>query len=686
MTYESDEYTPSQDPREAQSETSGQTSGIRLEDVSAGRDAFIAGRDNYIYYITGLEQLRPHPVARHSVLSERLFVQPRMRSTNPTPEPFSADSMSGPGVLVITSDGSSGRRTAALKQLDRWLPADRPIFELFPDWEQPEVSRIPCRPGVGYLLNLTGVQEPLDTSFFENLPDYAEKARSSGTCLVIIAGEHLSNGALAATSELATVPVLQLLRPPALDVALRRIANHPERHARTAWLREGESIFAGKLGGDQSPEEAVRFADIVIQSKGPEDTESLDRYLGWEHKLAQWFGGSDSDAPEKRAQQISAACLDGAPARVVLDAADALLASPSLNWPARVGGPLAGADDTQRCKAAEIDFAQDGTVSISASRPGISHALLRHLWRNRPQLVPVLSDWFSEISKPRGIAEGHLSRLAEVLTAVAATEGPDAVLELTQEWLRADRARYTDLAVDVLSRLAVNPATGSRVRRELSGWARGHTMPERQRAVVSVCRGALGRDYPSIALKRLEYVLDENTIPEVRQEAVASLRHMLADWELSARALKTIVEWVCAPQASERSGKMFLEIFDHTTATDSLAPIRGLLALEGTAGRSVRQLLSDGWRAVWRRVELRHQASHILDRWCEAADANELPPVAVEEIISVIFTEHADALGDDLDRVIGGSSPFRANLRTRFVEQVRESAARRSYGDTQQVA
>ncbi|MGO4747159.1 hypothetical protein AB4212_00685, partial [Streptomyces sp. 2MCAF27] len=387
---------------------------------------------------------------------------------------------------------------------------------------------------------------------------------------------------------------------------------------------------------------------------------------------------------------IAAAFLDGARVRTVLDAADSLLADPEIHWPVRQGGPLAGAGGSQRCVDAELDYSPDGVVSITKHHPGIDRALLGHVWRERPQLVPVLTRWLSAISQPKGIADACLPRLAQVLTTLAESEGADVVLDLTQNWLRNGSVRYTQLVVDVLDELAVNPVLGPEVRKVLTQWADGHSTPERQLAVVKVCERKLVREFTSVALTRLKYVLEStwkkkartDEDEKAREAALTVLKSLLGDTGLSARVLKTLVDWTMpennASEKVELSRAAFLDVFALDDAESSPSPVALLLSTEAEHGAAVRELLRNGWQATWHCPELRERAAEVLGRWCDAAEAGELPGDAVEEIVAVVFSAQADVMGGELDRLIAGTAPFRARLRTRLFHVVRETAARRA--------
>ncbi|MGY1435258.1 hypothetical protein [Streptomyces reniochalinae] len=537
---------------------------------------------------------------------------------------------------------------------------------------------------------MTGSQSPLSSKFIQQLPGYAQRAKEISSCLMIVATEYVAGPLLTPGQSEAAVPTIKVDRPQPVDVVRRRIETAPDpvQRSRVAWLQSGQSDFAELLNGDESPGEAVRLAEIMLAADGPNDREAVDQYRGWKHKLTEWFGGDDESAPAVRARQIAAACLDGADGRIVLDAADLLLPYEEFNWPRSIGGPLAGADEAQRCEAADLHFA-NGKISINHKRPGAGPALLRHVWRTRPQVVPLLRRWLGEISGPKGIAAGYLDKIAEALGSVAESEGVGVVLELIEQWLEADSAQHTNLACDVLAQLSLDPANGARVRQELGGWAKAITKPDRQRAVITVCRGKMGKEYPSIALKRMQYVLERESGESIRQEAVTTVAVLLTDPDQGARTLKTLSDWATGDVPDGRHRTLFLNAFDQSGSAleeRNTDPALGLLARDGELGQAVQSLLQKGWGAVWASPGLRPRASRVLARWAAAAEAGLLPADAVEAVISAIFAEQADALSDDLDRVIGGEGAFRRQLRGAFVQTVRDRADRGSRDEARQVA
>ncbi|MFG3259887.1 hypothetical protein [Streptomyces sp. NPDC048172] len=669
-------------------ERPGPARTVNLEKVHIGRDANIAAGDLVQFF--GLHQLFPHKIGRSGVLADDRYVKPHVNVPRPELAPPAPDSAHGPGVMFVVGEPHSGRRTTALHLLDRWLP--RPggaLYELYPDWDQADVSLLPCRSGGGYLLNLTSSREPLSDTFVQQLPAYAERARAAGCCLIVLADDRVAGPVLTAGHNESAVPAVVLSRPAPDEVARHRLLAEPDPalRVRAQWLEPGRSAFAGLLQGGEPPAEGVRLAEVIRSADGPHDAKALDRYRGWQHKLTEWFDTDVENAPENRARQIAAAFLDGAPARVVLDAADRLLSYEECLWRQRPGGPLAGIGHAQQCERADLRFA-DGAISLDGAWPGAGTAVLQHVWRTRPQLVPLLRRWLREISGSDGIAVGHLDKIANAVFTLAQSEGAETVLDLVEEWLKADRNGHVALARDVLAQLCLDPIIGTRVRAELSGWAKAHTLPERQLAVIDLCRGDLGRRYPALALKRLQYVLASKAGEGVRSEAMAAVAALLADPERGARTLKTLTDWATTDVPDDRRLTLFLDAFDQpgevlcALGTD---PALGLLSRTGRLRQAVCELLRTGWSAAWDSSVLRARAAEILRRWVDAAEEGVLPADAVAEVAEAVFTKQTDALSDELDHVIGGDGELRHMLRGRFVLTVTKWAARNGQDDLQQV-
>ncbi|MFD4906666.1 hypothetical protein [Kitasatospora purpeofusca] len=671
-----------EDVTESREEEESETPAITVSDNEIGGDANVAGRDLYVTkYMQALAYLQPRPISRTGLLLAELFEAPGGYAD--TVLQLKADVASGErvrSVLALVTEPGVGARTTAMRLLDDCLPQQARLFELFADWEKPDAALIPRERHTGYLLNLAGESELLSDQFREQLAEYARQAFRAGTVLVVLVSRQ-AWGPVAEGDDRGPVLVREAKRPSAAGVVERRLSADPETAERAKWLHLEESVFHNLLTPDTSPSEGERLAGIMARATGHDDANARGEYENWEEVIHQWFGGEQEEAPRPRALRIAASFLDECPARVILDASDSLLGQPEIGWPAPLGGPLAGPGAERRCKAADIAFREDGTASISQDRPGIDRALLRHVWYTRPQLVPVLTKWLEQISAAGAVAEPYRERLAASLTALAESEGPKTILELLDKWIAQDGRK--SLALDVLDDLAVHPLVGAAVRQRLRGWAEGKRRVDRQLAVVGICSRRLGREFPHIALTRLRYVLDKPGDESATQAALDALVDLLHDTGLAAQVLKSLVDWISFPGHDAAPGvgsaSAFIDVLavgqpgaGHAPgAVGAGAPlVLSLLQLDGPEGGAVRVLLKDGVRAAWRHPDIRAKAAVAVDSWCRAAEAEELPTSAVRDLISVVFEEEVGCLGSDLNRILGGNSELRNELRFEYAQAI----------------
>ena len=646
-----------------------------LADITAGRDVNVARNLSVTNYMHGLAQLLPHLVSRDTLVPSARFEPPPGYDTARTHLSRDQHGQRRFHVLALAAEPDCGARSAALTLLGDVLTGQENICELSPDWDTPKVAQLPAARETGYLLNLTGTVDALPADFHEQLAGYAARARATDTILVVLAPRSVWSAHAQPAS--ALIADTALGRPDPDRIAARALAATPER---AAWLKASGSVFAGQLTPGSSPDDAVRLAAVVAKATGPADADALDQYRGWQDKLEKWFGGDDPDAPPQRALQISAVFLDRAPAQVVLDAADALLALPALRWQATPGGPLAGPSAKSRCQGAGLAFNGDGTASLAQKHPGIDRALIAHLWHTRPQLVAPLTVWLNQISTKDGVAAAHREQIAAALTTVAEAEGPSAVLGLLESWLAEDTR--IELAVSLLDDLAVHHVIGPAVRARLRGWASGTTSPQRQQAVAHICARKFGHQYPRTALTRLGYILDARTQPGSLAVARQTLAVLLLDLELAAPTLTSLVGWIPDPGSPLTGGATtlvrLLTIPGHGDPKDTgdhdevLARVHTLLAHPDPVGTAVRTLLAQGLRRSWRHSDIRPVAAAALDSWCTAAEQGELDPATLNEFVTVVLAEEANAFGDDLDRIIGGTGHIRTHLRRQYFQALVE--------------
>ncbi|WDT58099.1 hypothetical protein [Streptomyces sp. G7(2002)] len=527
-------------------------------------------------------------------------------------------------VIALLGQAGTGRRTTALRVLMNAGVQGKNLCSLVLDWDRPNTEQIPHTPHHGFILDLSNYRS-LPADFYQGIADYEKKARSVDAYLVILARPDAWN-----PGTLTTVPRVDHVAPPALEVA-RCHLRHRETQ-RLDWLADGSGP-AGLLNDAASPGDAVWLAEIIANCAEVDRDQVEDAYRDWAKHLSTWF--RNHDAPEhlrERALLISAALLDGCPADIVMRAADRLFTLVKGHLPP--GGALAGPDLEERLKLIEAKRVDD-TISLDASRRGLDKAVLLHVWEERPPLRETLLDWASQISAPKGVAVGHLPRIAQAVTQLAA--GPDGhtVMQIVMQWTEANSAQHQRLAIGVLEAMAIDPVIGVSVRKLLYDWAGKKTASEALvETIAGVCAGALGLNYPRVALTRLRLLASRSDQRGAAAVAQA-IRSLAEESDLSDLVLSEIVDWAESDsQAMQQAG---------ATAFLALTDVTG----EDPIGLQLAQKLSDapsdilgkqpfvrGWRAAWRHQPTAAQATTSLTAWL---DSPNVPDDHVIDICAAVL-------------------------------------------------
>lgn len=599
-------------------------------------DQNIAGGDNIISnYLTGLRHLRPHQVDPDKLMPANRFVSPGNNYDRAAQAVrLSFGSTANVRVVVLLAPEEHGRKSAGLRLLAATNVAAGRIFELLPDWDEPDVACLPEERGAGYLLNLRGVTQPLPDAFYSDLLTYASGLREAGSYMVITATKTIWSQARAGRPH-PEILVVEIERPQPDDVVKKYLESDEETRDRSGWIDNKEGVFYDLLPEDCAPGEAARLASIIAKAKSIEDKDALDEYKGWETHLSDWFRGG-REGVEARAVRIAGAYLNRAPGAVVLNSADLLLSAPKINLPTPEGGLLAMPDVPSRLEPAGMSFDVDtGVASLVHESQG--PAILRYLWTQHTQLSQeVLMQWLQDISQ--GPAKDHLDALASALTQLAETVGIVPIFDLAEGWLRNGGKQHLELVGDLVSDLAVHPTLGSRARAELARWAAGKTEPARQRAVARACSGSFGKKYPSQALTRARYILNAPGSEEALRDATMAVRALASDVDLVPLVTDTVIKWITnAGKSTGTELNVFYDVFSVPSSPDQLekSPLAVALTQSGESGDAIRRRLLEGWQHIIEQGSDVFHAQHILLDWRQGAEKGLLPP---GPIVDIIFT------------------------------------------------
>ncbi|MEU4097909.1 hypothetical protein [Streptomyces sp. NPDC026673] len=521
--------------------------------------------------------------------------------------------------LVLLGGPGTGRRAAALRILCKaGVPRER-IRWLLLDWDQPRIEQVPHTKGYGFVLDLTSYPE-LPEDFYTGLTGYQKEAESTEAFLIILATPENWG-----PRTLATVPTVSMSRPPARKVAethLLHLAPH-----RADWLTTDP--LDTLLSESASPSDAARLARLIAQAHDDAEDSVKEEFSNWQDHLKQWFTNhSGAEDLRERALLIAVALLEGAPAKVVLEAADELFSDVGGQLPP--GGPLAGRDLVNRLATVHASLIQDEGVSLEAERHGLAEAVLTHVWQQRPQLRKALLEWASSISAPNGTAVSHLPRIAECLVHLSAQPGGRLVLTVASNWVATGRSAHRQLATEVLETMALHPVTGPGVRKQLYDWAQQKTTSkELASAVAGICAGQLSRSYPRVALTRLRLLASRSD--GLANEAVANaVRSLASAPEQRLLVLSEIIGWTQAdaPAVREAGASTFLALTDMAQDTFLPPPAR----VEGDdADTLTHELFVQGWRAAHMETTTTQAAHDRLAAWLDSPHLSDdqVLPLAV---------------------------------------------------------
>ncbi|MGW8569779.1 hypothetical protein [Streptomyces niveus] len=603
---------------------------VPVQQASASGRAHVTqvGRDyaeHHHQYVRGWEYLRGVGVAdRELDLVENAFVDPP--GSNGSGQVARAVSMLNRPLgrchtLALLGETGTGRRAAALRVLrGAGVPRER-IRWLVLDWDRPRTEQIPHTKGHGFVLDLTGYRE-LKEDFYTGLADYQQQAEAAEAFLVILAAPGgWSPGTF------ATVPTVRLIRPTATEIAeahLRHLAA-----GRVDWLASDplEALLAGSAG----PSDAARLARLIAKAGEGNRDAVKQEFTDWHDHLQKWFAKHSS--PEdlrERALLVAAALLEGVPTDVVLEAADRLFAEVGGVLPP--GGALAGRGLDERLRAIKASQDDDETLSLDDQQHGLPEAVLKYVWRQRPQLRKVLLQWASHISAPNGVAVSHLRRIADCLVQLSLLPGGSVVRSVASDWIATGRTAHRELAVEVLETMALHPVTGAGVRKQLYEWAlQKGTSKELATAVAEICAGRLGQIYPRIALTRLRLLASRSD--GLAREAVAEAVCRLASTpEQRILVLSEIVGWAESADSDvrEAGADTFLALTD--IASDTLLPLPAAgETAEDTGDTLTGGLFVRGWRAALQEPAAAATAHARLGAWLDSprlSDGQVLPLAA----------------------------------------------------------
>ncbi|EHK85309.1 hypothetical protein SZMC14600_16791 [Saccharomonospora azurea SZMC 14600] len=250
---------------------------------------------------------------------------------------------------------------------------------------------------------------------------------------------------------------------------------------------------------------------------------------------------------------LSSAVLEGASPQHIAAASDALL---KLNKVPAVGEvvPILRASPFVRLRRLEDEGWFDlGARALLPS--GVGGEVLRHFWREHPDLHGPLRRWLTELpGSLRALEREELEQLADRAAELAVEGGAGFALGLATDWARTRAGRDSDgqrtstasadksrrsIAVRLLTTAATDSALGRQVRDQLWRWSR-EGGADLMLLTAEVCAG-IGAAFPRNALTRLKHLANSDN--EDVQDAVLRALRQLGDDLGTSRLLRYLTEW-----------------------------------------------------------------------------------------------------------------------------------------------
>ncbi|MEB3371919.1 hypothetical protein [Saccharopolyspora mangrovi] len=344
-----------------------------------------------------------------------------------------------------------------------------------------------------------------------------------------------------------------LQQPPALKVFASHVGR-PDAH---------ELVISAEAEGqleEMWPPKIKAIADAVRDGtdRGEQPLQAIQRALEREASdlpselRKEILTKQQENDPEWLAMLLAVSLLEGAPPQHIARASDQLLLHNKIRPPEEIP-PLLRPSPYTRLLRLPDNWFDIGRRELLPS--GFGKQVLRHFWREHPDVQESLLTWFGEL--PRSMREferGELEQIADRAAELAAEGGSKIAVSLAIEWATTNSgtesgglqtstsqsARYRrSVAVRLLTTTATDSSLGRDVRQQLWDWSRDGNA-DRKLLAAEVCAG-LGEAFPRMALTRLKHLANgENT--DVRAAVLRAVRQIGTEIGAS-RFLRYLSEW-----------------------------------------------------------------------------------------------------------------------------------------------
>jgi len=381
-------------------------------------------------------------------------------------------------------------------------------------------------------------------------------------------------------------------------------------------------------------------------------------------EIETWFRGHRGQLAEC-ALLIAAAVLDGASHHAVAAAADDLHDRLWAREHPGEDGPGRAVFDVPRAErlaavAATTSGGQEHTAFgaspadvVTLANPSWRHAVLRHVWREYDLGRHGLGPWLRALGQhPQADVR---ARVAAAVGELAGRDFVDVCGQILEPWARDDREEVREVAA-IAAGVAAHGHDPSQVRGLLAHWARADDR-RAQWTAATAFGGRAGLRFPSLALERLEAIVEEVTSPglgvltdqevELLAAAGGGVRRLFEGGrevpELHRELLGALLRWTDRrrpPAMVIVAEFIFLHLAMHSATSRPEGgrqwPAVLRLMEEDERARELAQAL---WSRCLGLPETRREAVRVLEAWGELAGDEPASAGAVERLVGSLARE-----------------------------------------------
>ncbi|WP_405743445.1 hypothetical protein OG422_15990 [Streptomyces sp. NBC_01525] len=492
------------------------------------------------------------------------------------------------------------------------------IVDLEPEWSKPDAQKLPSTAGNGYILDLSDMPKQPGPRFGQGLLNHGSDGTKSACYLVVLTTPDEWYGVWAEETRLITVGHSS---PNAKLLVSQELCQLGAEH-RVTWL--DHEAYKEIWLSNPPAQEARRLASIVYEAQ-ENDNSIIDEFRGWGTHINSLLTPAKLGLPGEpelvstRATVWAGALLHGGRKQSVLQAADLLLEK--LNFTREPLNVLADATSSHRLKAATLTPHGDRAFH-ARDKHDLAPAILRNLWEEFPTQRTLLRSWAVSVVAHRAVPDDDARIAVSALLELSRELHDSSIIDGIAKEVSEHRM---PLAVEALTKAALDPALGKYVRERLYRWMLGKPSSAVVDLVTQICGGELAVHQPSIAMTRLARAAVH---AQYASRPMVDTFRRLAQIN-SVEVAKALETWLTEEPAKKHGLVAFLSLAASDEGTQ--------LLLGTTSSSEGRKRFVRAWQQLLQDEESQSAADEQLGAWGVEAETGGLSVQLLVDLMSEVY-------------------------------------------------